>query len=141
MTSDAAFQVGDRAPELVRTIDLPDMIAYAGATWDWYRLHYDQEFVTSKQLPAPVVDGQVFGALLVEQIQDWLGPRAFVRRIEFRFKNLVFAGETISCAATVTDVTRTRDAVLLTLECQVDVVGDKRRVAVGPASAVVALPA
>ncbi len=141
MTSQDHFQVGDRAPELARTIGLPDMIAYAGATWDWYRLHYDQEFVTSKQLPAPVVDGQVFGALLVEQIQDWLGPRAFVQRVEFRFKNLVFAGETISCAATVTDVARTDDAILLTLECQIDVVGDKGRVAVGPASVVAALPA
>ena len=76
------------------------MVAYAGATWDWHRLHYDPEFVAAARLPAPVVDGQVFGALLVELLQDWLGPRCFVHELHFRFKNLVFAGETVRCEGT-----------------------------------------
>jgi len=131
--------VGDQAPELIRTIELPDMIAYAGSTWDWHRLHYDHEYLAAKKLPAPVVDGQVFGAYLVEQLQDWLGPRAFVRRLEFRFKNLVFAGETVACRSIVTGVRESSGAVVLTLDCEVSVTGERARVAVGPASAEVRL--
>ena len=52
---------GARLPVLERTIELPDMISYAGATWDWHRLHYDPQYLAEKQLPAPVVDGQAFG--------------------------------------------------------------------------------
>ena len=50
------------------------MVAYAGSTWDWHKLHYDTDYLAAKRVPAPVVDGQVFGALLAEQLLDWLGP-------------------------------------------------------------------
>ena len=104
MTDHSTIAVGDEVPALERTITLVDMVAYAGATWDWYRSHYDPAFVEAARLPAPIVDGQVFGALLVEQLQDWLGPRSFVRELSFTFKNLVFAGETVRCEGSVTEV-------------------------------------
>ena len=123
---------GARLPALERTIDLPDMIAYAGATWDWHRLHYDPHFVAEKQLPAPVVDGQVFGAYLAEQLLDAFGPRCFIRKLSFRFRSMVFAEETITCQSTVTSVQTTAAGVIVGLEQQV-MVGD--RVVVAPASA------
>ena len=77
------------------------MVAYAGATWDWHRLHYDPAFAGRRAASTgPVVDGQVFGALLAEQLQDWLGPRRVLTALHFRFKNLVFAGETVRCTGT-----------------------------------------
>jgi acyl dehydratase len=129
--------VGDSVPPLERAITLPDMIAYAGSTWDWHKLHYDAEYLAAKRVPAPVVDGQVFGALLAEQLQDWGGPDAALTSLHFRFKNLVFAGETVCCTATVTDVAQTPDGLLVTVEAAVDVVGDKARPAVTPAGATV----
>ncbi|WP_433496485.1 MaoC/PaaZ C-terminal domain-containing protein [Sphaerimonospora sp. CA-214678] len=131
--------VGAEVPVLERTIGLRDMIAYAGATWDWHRLHYDPEYLEARRLPAPVVDGQVFGALLVEQLQDWLGPRAVVRRLHFRFKNLVFAGDTVRCTGRVTAV----DGDAITVEQRIVIVdGDEpERAAVEPAGAEVALRA
>ncbi|MFC5751283.1 MaoC/PaaZ C-terminal domain-containing protein [Actinomadura rugatobispora] len=120
--------VGDTVPELVRRIELADMVAYAGATWDWHRMHYDPAFLEPRGLPAPVVDGQVFGALLAEQVQDWLGPSARLTKLGFRFKNLVFAGETVRCTGTVTAT----GGGLLTIEQQIEVVEDGR-VAVAPA--------
>ena len=41
---------------LERTIELADMVAYAGATWDWHRLHYDSAWLASRGLDRPVVD-------------------------------------------------------------------------------------
>ncbi|TYL46015.1 hypothetical protein FXB39_14995 [Nocardioides sp. BGMRC 2183] len=134
----AAVEAGQQVPPLERTIALVDMVAYAGATWDWYRSHYDPAFVEAAALPAPIVDGQVFGALLVEQLQDWLGPRSFVHELAFTFKNLVFAGETVRCEGTVTEVDEDR----LTAEMQVVVVGEDgtaSRVAVAGGRAVVLL--
>ncbi|GIH02392.1 hypothetical protein Rhe02_04590 [Rhizocola hellebori] len=86
-------------PELVRTITLTDMVAYAGATWDWHRLHYDPEYLAQRGLDRPVVDGQMFGALLAEQVQAHFGDAAVLTRLRFRFKSLVFAGETVRCTA------------------------------------------
>jgi acyl dehydratase len=93
---------GDGLTPLERTIALTDMIAYAGATWDWHRLHYDMEFVSAKGLPKPVVDGQMLGALMAEQLMDELGPDAFITNLEFRFKAMVFAGDTVRVEGTVT---------------------------------------
>lgn len=134
----ASIAVGDVVAPLERTIALTDMIAYAGATWDWYKSHYDPAFVADAKLPAPMVDGQVFGALLVEQLQDWLGPQSFVHELSFTFKNLVFAGETVRCEGAVTAI----DGARLSVELRVVVVdadGTSGREAVGGARAVVLL--
>lgn len=123
---------GDRLPDLERTVTLTDMIAYAGATWDWHRLHYDPAYLAAKRLPAPIVDGQLFGALLVQQAQDWLGPQAVVRRLHFRFKELVFAGETVRCVADVSRVAREADGTVVHLDARVEIV-DRAATAVAPA--------
>lgn len=124
--------VGAAVPPLTRTIGLADMIAYAGATWDWHRLHYDPDYLAGKKLSRPVVDGQVFGALLAETLQDWLGPVAFLRSLQFRFASLVFAGETVRCEGEVTEVSA--DTITVALRV---LANDPERVAVTPASAVV----
>jgi len=121
---------------LERTIELPDMVAYAGATWDWHRLHYDSAWLAERGLDRPVIDGQLFGALLAEMVLDWAGPGAELTALSFRFKGFVFAGETVRCTGRVISV---EDGVT-SLECRVDVVGDDARVAVAPAAAEVRLP-
>lgn len=125
--------VGTAMPRLTRTIELADMVAYAGATWDWHRLHYDREYLAASGLSRPVVDGQMLGALLAEALQDWLGPAAFIRSLQFRFASLVFAGETVRCEGEVTEVS---DGTI-TVTLRVVVTGDPERAAVTPASAVV----
>ncbi len=130
----SAVRVGATAPPLVRTFDRADLVAYAGATWDWHRLHHDEAYLAEKQLPAPVVDGQLLGALLAEQVQDWLGPSCFVTRLWFRFASLVFAGETVRCEATVTGVEG--DLLTVTARVVVPATADRpERVAVTGAGA------
>ncbi|GAA1373448.1 MaoC/PaaZ C-terminal domain-containing protein [Catellatospora chokoriensis] len=128
--------VGERLPELRRTITLPDMIAYAGATWDWHRLHYDPDHLAGRGLTRPVVDGQLFGALLAELVRGWAGPGAVLTRLHLRFAALVFAGETVVATGEVVEVDG--DTVILTLKVTV---ADDGRVAVHPAGATVVLVA
>ena len=134
----ATIAVGDVVPALERTINLTDMVAYAGATWDWHKLHYDLEYVAEKKLPGPIVDGQVYGALLVEMLQDWLGPQSFVKKLDFAFRNLVFAGETLRCTGEVTEVGDSEITVTMQVVV-VDAEGNPGRAAAAPCSAVVLL--
>ncbi|MFE3280269.1 MaoC family dehydratase [Nocardia sp. NPDC059239] len=92
---------GLSVPPLIRSIDLTDMVAYAGATWDWHKLHYDTDYASARGLSAPVVDGQYFGALLVQMMNDWLGPGWRPAKMSMRFANPVFPGETVRCEGTV----------------------------------------
>ncbi len=112
----------DKIAPLERRIDLMDMVAYAGATWDWHRMHYDPAFLAERRLPAAVVDGQVFGALVAEQLQAWAGPQWRLQALDFRFANLVYAGDTVRCTLTVT----ARDDARIAVAGGVDVVDDGR---------------
>jgi acyl dehydratase len=96
--------VGDRLPVLERTLALKDLVAYAGATWDWYGAHYDPGMIARLKLPGALVDGQMLGALLAQQATSWAGPRAVVRRMSFRFKSMVVAGDTVRCEGEVSAV-------------------------------------
>ena len=127
-------KVGDQVPALTKHCTLTSMIAYAGATWDWHRLHYDQEYLASKGLKAPVVDGQVFGAYVVQAIQDWLGESAFISELDFRYAGLVFAEEYVQVSGEVTETSATEVSISLKIDV-IDANGLVIRPAVAPITA------
>jgi acyl dehydratase len=136
MTPTQLPAVGLVLPLLEQRLELPDLVAYAGATWDWYRVHYDNDASARAGFSAPLVDGQMLGAFLARQAMQWAGPRGRLRRMSFRFKSPVVAGEVIRCESTVTalEVREGRTWVTLTQSVKVGT-----RVAVGDATAVVEL--
>jgi acyl dehydratase len=129
--------IGTRVPPLERELTQARMIAYGAATWDWHRLHYDPAYAAARNLAGPIVDGQMFGALLAEALLDWLGPRAFVRRMTFRLRTMVFAGETVRCEGEVTSIVAQQDCAVIRVTQRVRV---GERIAVEPASAEIVLP-
>lgn len=86
---------------LHRRIALADMVAYGAATWDWHRLHYDEAHARRLGAPAPLVDGQMLGALLAECVQRAAGPGARLVRLAYRNRAPVHAGETVTCSGEI----------------------------------------
>ncbi len=121
------MNVDDTLPPLERTLDLPALVAYSAATWDWYAIHYDATVAAEARLAAPLVDGQMLGALLAEHALNAFGGRGRITRMSFRFRSPVVAGETVRCAGTVAG--RTGSTVHL---AQQILVGE--RVVVAPAT-------
>lgn len=95
---------GHQLPALERKLDVVDLMAYGAATWDWHPLHYDRSYTEKLGVQGPVVDGQMFGALLSKQLIDWVGPRAFITNLALRYNAMVFAGETVRCEGRVSRV-------------------------------------
>jgi acyl dehydratase len=85
-----------RHRELQRTITLSDMVAYAGATWDWHRLHYDSEYAQAHGMRAPVVDGQMLGALMAMQGTGEAGADRWMVELAMQLRSPVFAGDTVT---------------------------------------------
>ena len=127
-------KVGDQVPALIKHCTLTSMIAYAGATWDWHRLHYDHDYLKSKGLSAPVVDGQVFGAYVVQAIQDWLGESAFIAELDFRYAGLVFAEEHVQVRGEITAISGSEVSLSLKIDV-IDANGAVLRPAVTPITA------
>lgn len=123
MSGLALPSVGDRLPPLRRILRGADLVAYAGATWDWHRLHYDRPFAAARSLDAPIVDGQMLGALLAEHVQDALGQRSRVVRMSFRFRTLVYADQEVVVDGEVTAVEPTERGQLVTVTHSVQAPG------------------
>jgi acyl dehydratase len=132
-----ALEIGAPIPPLERVLTQMRLVAYGAATWDWHRLHYEPEYAAARNIPGPIVDGQMFGALLAEALIDWLGPRAFIRRMSFRLRAMVFAGETVRCEGEVASILAEADCDVVVRVAQRVRVGE--RIAVEPASAEIVL--
>ncbi len=102
--SAAELRAGGILPVEEKTFSSTDLVMYAGATWDWHRLHHDLRFAQDMGLPAPVIDGQLYGALFAKQVTTWLGPRWFVQRQKFRMRAMAFAGDTLRTEGHVAQV-------------------------------------
>ncbi len=110
---------GDVMPNAEKTLSTHDLMMYGAATWDWHRLHYDDGFAKSMGLPAPVLDGQIYGALFAKQAVGWLGPKAFIRRLNFRMRAMAFAGDTLRLEGQVSEVRVEEDGAVAVLHQQV----------------------
>lgn len=139
----ADIRVGEALPPLEMEISLTALVVYAAATWDFHRYHYDQALAAQAGSPAPFMDGQMAGALMARQVMAWAGPDAFVRKLSFRLRNMVLAGERILLDAAVTGVTHRQDAgeELGLVELQLSIAKADGTVVVHQASATVELPA
>ena len=96
--------IGDELPPLKKEITLPRMMAYGAATWDFIRIHYDADYVREQGFKAPFVDGQMLGGFLAQQVQDWAGPKGFLRKLGFRNRVMVYPEDILTCYGLVTGV-------------------------------------
>ena len=97
--------MGEPLPPLDIEITMTSLVMYAGATWDFHRYHYDPAFVAEHGMRAPFMDGQMVGAFLARQLMQWGGPDAFVRRLGYRLRAMVYAGERILLSGEVAGTT------------------------------------
>ena len=130
--------VGEGLTPLHKQIDLPRMMAYGAATWDFIRVHYDADHVRNLGFPGPFVDGQMLGAFLAQHVQDWAGPRAFLRKLAFRNRVMVYPGDCLVCGGVVTALYQEGEPGVA--ECDLWIENQRGERVVDRASALVQLP-
>lgn len=132
-------KIGEVLPAVRRHLDTVQLAAYAGATWDWHRLHHDHAWALGRGLPGTVVDGQLFGALLAEQAQNAFGLSARLTRMRMRFNAMVFAGETVTVTGEIVGIASIEEG-LAEVTMRHDVHSDAGTIAVRDAQTVVRIP-
>ena len=131
-------RIGEELPVLQKNISLARMMAYGAATWDFIRIHYDADYVRQQGFDAPFVDGQMLGGFLAQHVQDWAGADAFLRKLGFRNRVMVYPGDVLTCHGVVTGTHIDGDEALV--ECDLWVENQRSDRVVHPASAVVRFP-
>jgi acyl dehydratase len=78
-----------------------DMMCFADVTRDYNAVHFDSRFSGAKNFKDRICHGLLVGSMLTE-IGGQIGWLASV--MNFRFKQPVYFGETITCRFTITDI-------------------------------------
>ena len=132
------IQIGDEITPLLKEIGIARMMAYGAATWDFIRLHYDADYARELGFEAPFVDGQMMGGFLAQQVQDWAGPGAFLRKLAFRNRVMAYPGDSLTCHGVVTEVSSTDEGGIV--GCDLWIENQRGEKVVEPASAQLRFP-
>lgn len=89
--------VGSEITPLVKQPTTRQLVMWAGASGDYYSIHYDKDFAQSKGLPGVIVHGQLVGCFLGQLMTDWMGEQGSLRKLTCGYKSVNFPGETLIC--------------------------------------------
>jgi hydroxyacyl-ACP dehydratase HTD2-like protein with hotdog domain len=98
------LKIGDEIPELIKHPTTRQLVQYAGASGDFYEIHYDQEFARSVALPGVILHGLLKAGYLGQLITDWLGDGGTLKTFDVSYRGLDVPGQPYRCRGRVTRV-------------------------------------
>ena len=95
------IMVGSEITPLVKQPTTRQLVRWAGASGDYYEIHYDKDFAQSKGLPGIIVHGQLAYSFLGQLMTDWIGEQGILRKLTCSYKGMNFPGEPLVCKGKV----------------------------------------
>ncbi len=95
-------RVGELFELLCAPVTTRQLVMYAGASGDFNRIHYDQDFAREAGLGGVIAHGMLTMGLAGRCVAAWGGPGAVVRDISGRFLTPVRPGDAVRMGAEVT---------------------------------------
>ena len=120
--------VGQQLPTLTKGPMSPaHIMRWSAAIENWHRIHYDQRFATEHdKLPDILVNGSWKQHVLVQLLKDGLGPDGWLWKIQFRYKLMDVAWDTLNAVAEVID--RKEVDGLGFVQCRISLVNQRDQV-------------
>ena len=78
------------------------LVMYAGASGDFYQIHYDNDFAKNNGLPGVIIHGALKNAFLGQLMTDWIGEGGTLRKLSCQYRGMDGPGDTLTCKGTVT---------------------------------------
>ena len=95
-------EVGMEIPALVKKPTSQQLVRWAGASGDFYQIHYDKDFALGNNLPGIIVHGALKSAWLGQLLGDWVGLKGFVKKFSCSYRGMDVPGDTLTLKGTVT---------------------------------------
>ena len=128
---------GMEMPALEKNPTTQQLVMYAGASGDYYQIHYDQEFARAEGLPNVILHGALKNAFLGQLMTDWIGEHGTLKKLSAQYRGMDIPGTPVYAKGVVSKK-YVEDGENL-VECEIwleDHKGEKTT----PGSAVAALP-
>jgi acyl dehydratase len=86
----------------VETASLRTLVQYAGASGDFYEMHYDLPFAHERGHRELAVHGLLKAAWLTRLVDDWFAGRGRLAVLDIRYRGMDFRDEPVACGGRVT---------------------------------------
>ena len=93
---------GGEVPGLVKYPTTMQLVKYAGASGDYYQIHYDKDFALAIGLPGVIVHGWLALSFLGQLLTDWLGEAGTLVKLSGSYRGMNKVAEDIICHGKVT---------------------------------------
>ena len=95
---------GQELEELVKHPTTRQLVQYAGASGDFYEIHYDQDFARSTGLPGVILHGLLKAGFLAQLVTSTVGDGGRLRSFDFSYRGLDLPGRPCRCRGRVLSV-------------------------------------
>ena len=62
------------------------LVQYAGASGDFYEIHYDKDYAQGNNLDGPILHGALKSAFLGKFMTDWAGPLGSLKKLSCQYR-------------------------------------------------------
>lgn len=77
------------------------LVKYAGASGDFYQIHYDKDFALANKLPGVILHGALKNAFLGRLMTDFAGEHGWVRKLSVSYRGMDQPGTKVVCRGKV----------------------------------------
>jgi acyl dehydratase len=96
------IEVGYEMPVLIKHPTPRQLVKWAGASGDYYEIHYDKDFALGNKLPGRIVHGWLGLSFLGQMMTDWMGEKGILVRLGGSYRGMLFPDQDIFCKGKVT---------------------------------------
>ena len=93
---------GSEVPTVEKNPTTQQLVKYAGASGDYYQIHYDQGFARANGLPDVILHGALKNAFLGHLMTDWVGEHGALRKLSAQYRGMDVPGTPIYAKGVVT---------------------------------------
>ena len=90
-------EVGQEIPALEKSPTTQQLVRYAGASGDFYQIHYDKDFAIANGLPGVILHGALKNAFLGQLMTDFAGELGSLRKLAVQYRGMDQPGTKIVC--------------------------------------------
>jgi acyl dehydratase len=93
---------GEELPPLVKPeLTTQQLVMFAGASYDFYQIHYDKDFAQANGLPTVIAHGLLKMAFLGQFVTDWMGPNGMIRKLGCQYRGMDYPGDVITVRGSI----------------------------------------
>jgi acyl dehydratase len=96
-------EIGMEIPPLVKHPTTQQLVKWAGASGDYYELHYDKDFARGQGFPDVLVHGRLKAAFLGQLMTNWIGEQGTLKKLTCNYRGLDFPGKDLIVKGKVTN--------------------------------------